>query len=54
MFYSTVGWKWLSVSLFLSTLSMFSKEQGITVTVVCLAYEAFIVLKVSCVQSLLV
>ena len=42
-----IGLKWLLLSMFLCLCSFLSKEQGITSLAVCLAYECFIVLKVS-------
>lgn len=38
---------WLSLSLCLSVCAMLSKEQGITVTAICLVYDFFIAQQVS-------
>jgi hypothetical protein len=38
-------WKWLAASVIFTSLAMLSKEQGITVILVCVVYELLIVQK---------
>lgn len=46
LFVSVIDWRKLLVTIFLVTIAMLCKEQGITVIGVCCVYEVFVAQKV--------
>lgn len=46
-FFCAKGWQQLAVSMVLVATAMLCKEQGITVTGICVVYEIFVAQKVS-------
>lgn len=46
-FLSTIGWRYLFLSVLAVTAAMLCKEQGITICGICAVYEIFVVQKVS-------
>lgn len=51
---TSIGWKYLAISMISVATAMLCKEQGITVTAICAVYEIFVIQKVSLIFSLFI